>query len=101
MTNREQRQAYLEFIYSLLEKKNISDLDRFKFVVYLLLQDRNLEAFNLFKKINREDFSKKYEEIYEGDNHPQKMSILTVQLDYLSAYFDFLFGEESNFKIAR
>ena len=70
MTNREQRQAYLEFIYSLLEKKNISDLDRFKFVVYLLLQDRNLEAFNLFKKINREDFSKKYEEIYEGDNHP-------------------------------
>lgn len=99
MTNREQRAAYLEFIYSLLEKKEISDLDRLKFVVYLLLQDRNLEAFNLFKKINRTAFMKRYEEEYEGG--AKKMSILTVQVDYLSAYFDFLFGEEQNFKVAR
>lgn len=51
----------MEFIFSLLEKKNLSDMDRFKFVVYLLLQDRNIEAFSLFKKIKLDLFTKQYE----------------------------------------
>ena len=69
----------------------------------MILQDRHHEAHALFSRINPEDFI-----ACQEASLPTKVgsktifsSTLRLQFDYLRAYFDFLFGRASNFKIAR
>ena len=102
--NREFRSAYVDFIFSLLEKPGLSDIDRLQLATYLILQDRHHEAYALFSRINPEDFIACQEASLPAPlsgGAPIFSSTLRLQFDYLRAYFDFLFGRESNFKVAR
>ncbi len=91
--NREQRAAYLELLFALLEKPSLDDLDRLQLASYLLLQDRPHEAHALFCHVDRSVFAKRHEQYYTPESsHIHSTSLLSLQLDYLAAYFDFLFG---------
>ena len=66
------------------------------------MQDRNHEGKALFEKIDLKEFAKNNEQYYSGAQHKTNtINLLAVQIDYLTAYFDFLFGREKNFELAR
>ena len=99
--NREFRSAYVDFIFSLLEKPGLADIDRLQLATYLILQDRHHEAHALFSRINPADFIACQEASLPSQSGSIFSSTLRLQFDYLQAYFDFLFGRASNFKVAR
>ena len=96
--NREFRQTYVELIFALLEKRVLSDTDRLQFATYLLLQDRTHEAHQVYSRIDLAAFFKQQEA--DGPAGAPGCT-LRLQVDYLRAYFDFLYGGESNFAVAR
>jgi hypothetical protein len=56
------------------------------FVYYLQLQDRIVEAIDLFNKIKAP---------------AEQNGTLRIQYDYLQAYFDFFKGTDDGYKVAR
>ena len=68
----------------------------------LLLQDRNHEARALFATVDRKAFARRHEQYYgDAAASPATTSVLALQLDYIDAYLDFLFGAETGFAVAR
>lgn len=87
MLNTQFRNQYGNFLLYTAEKHQLDSVDNLIFCSYLLLQDRIEEAMELFQKVDFNELKK---------NHG-----MTLQYDYIQAYFDILTGYETGFKIAR
>ena len=86
--NRNLRKTYYEFLFLMLYKNPWEPMDRLKLAEYLILQERIPEAYAVFKKIT---FPKNY----------VKGGVVQIQYDYLQSYFDFYYGEKTNYALAR
>jgi hypothetical protein len=85
--NREFRETYNRFLFSMAEKQQLDIEDLLNWTLYYLLQDKTKEAIETFVKIDSS-------QLYDGDE-------MRIQYDYLAAYLDFFIGQESNFEVAR
>ena len=80
IVNKEFNLTYRKFIIDLLSMKQLSIKEKLQLVYYLILQDRMEEAFDMYKKIKKEEIN---------DN---KNKSYIIQYDYITAYLDFCFG---------
>ena len=80
IANKEFNETYTKFIIDLLSLRELRVKEKLQLAYYLILQDRMDEAFDVFKKIKKE----------EVDNNKYKN--YKIQYDYLNAYLDFCFG---------
>lgn len=89
LTNQTFKKTYDNFLMAMTQKKSLNPFDQLIFISYLLVQDRIVEALELFRTIDCAPFERK------GD------SLLKIQFNYMKAYFDFYEGETTGFKIAK
>ena len=80
IANKEFNQTYRKFIIDLLPMKQLSNKEKLQLAYYLILQDRMEEAFNMYKKIKKEEIT------------DDKNKSYIIQYDYITAYLDFCFG---------
>ena len=80
IANKEFNQTYRKFIIDLLPMKQLSIKEKLQLAYYLILQDRMEEAFNMYKKIKKEEIT------------DDKNKSYIIQYDYITAYLDFCFG---------
>ena len=88
IANKQLNETYTKFIIDLLSMRELRIKERLQLAYYLILQDRMDEAFDVFKRIKKEDVEK------------DKYKNYKIQYDYLNAYLDFCFGFPE-FKIAK
>ena len=55
IANKEFNETYRKFIIDLLPMKNLSNKEKLQLVYYLILQDRMEDAFEMYKKIKKEE----------------------------------------------
>ena len=80
IANREFNETYHKFIVDLLSLQTLTIKEKLQLIYYLILQDRMEDAFNVLKKVKKE-------EIEQNKNKSYK-----IQYDYINAYLDFCFG---------
>ena len=88
IANKEFNETYRKFIIDLLSLKQLSIKEKLQLIYYLILQDRMDEAFDIYKKIKKEEIT------------DDKNKSYIVQYDYITAYLDFCFGYP-DFKLAK
>ena len=85
--NREFRETYNRFLFDLAGKKALDTEDKLNWTLYYLLQDKTIEAIDIFAQVDASTI--------------EDQGSMRVQFDYLAAYLDFFTGIETNFKTAR
>ena len=80
IANREFNETYHKFIVDLLSLKTLTIKEELQLIYYLILQDRMEEAFNVLKKVKKEEIENNKSKSYK------------IQYDYINAYLDFCFG---------
>lgn len=98
------RATYYRFLYTLVEKDDLSTSDWLQFAYYLLLQDRIKEAIQIITGESKDSSSASMTAKIIQKIDPKEMkegSSMKLQYDYMLAYLDFFTGLNTGFKVAR
>lgn len=86
--NEQLKERYLAFLAYCVQKYTVSARDKLVWSYYLILMERQEEALKVFQTLT-------------GLDHETCRKDHSLQYDYMTAYLDFIHGQESNFEKAR